>query len=228
MVCQQESASLSNELSLLGKEVEEIVHLSSNESISSLSSSSQVLTAVAMVHHRGKRNTTSRTSPSRTRRDIFHLYNMMSCTTQCDPLVYKGYGCYCGFLGSGLTVDAIDRYIIFSILAPHLSLKYNLTFYNTLHTTHLTLNTLLHTCKDVAKNTITATEIRRVGTNRSSISFPTSGSATAVILIVVFTFLDKSLNHLKINKTNKRFTNTNRMLSIIKQINQLINNQIRD
>ncbi|EFX80412.1 putative phospholipase A2, partial [Daphnia pulex] len=45
----------------------------------------------------------------RTKRDIFHLYNMMSCTTQCDPLSYKGYGCYCGFLGSGLTVDAIDR-----------------------------------------------------------------------------------------------------------------------
>ena len=45
----------------------------------------------------------------RTKRDIFHLYNMMSCTTHCDPLSYKGYGCYCGFLGSGHTVDAIDR-----------------------------------------------------------------------------------------------------------------------
>ena len=45
----------------------------------------------------------------RRRRDIFHLYSMMSCTTNCDPLSYKGYGCYCGFLGSGTIVDAIDN-----------------------------------------------------------------------------------------------------------------------
>uniref|UniRef100_A0A1Y1JWS4 Phospholipase A2 n=1 Tax=Photinus pyralis TaxID=7054 RepID=A0A1Y1JWS4_PHOPY len=34
---------------------------------------------------------------------------MISCATGCDPLIYKGYGCYCGFLGSGYPVDGIDR-----------------------------------------------------------------------------------------------------------------------
>lgn len=34
---------------------------------------------------------------------------MIKCATGCDPLVYKGYGCYCGFLGSGKALDPIDR-----------------------------------------------------------------------------------------------------------------------
>ncbi|KAI9554042.1 putative phospholipase A2 [Daphnia sinensis] len=68
-------------------------------------SDDQVVTSMAMVQSRR----TAGDGAGRTKRDIFHLYNMMSCTTQCDPLSYKGYGCYCGFLGSGLTVDAIDR-----------------------------------------------------------------------------------------------------------------------
>ncbi|RZC33425.1 phospholipase A2 [Asbolus verrucosus] len=34
---------------------------------------------------------------------------MVSCATGCNPLIYKGYGCYCGFLGSGYAVDGIDR-----------------------------------------------------------------------------------------------------------------------
>ncbi|EEZ98801.1 Phospholipase A2-like Protein [Tribolium castaneum] len=33
---------------------------------------------------------------------------MVSCATGCNPLIYKGYGCYCGFLGSGYAVDGID------------------------------------------------------------------------------------------------------------------------
>ncbi|KAF2884297.1 hypothetical protein ILUMI_21889 [Ignelater luminosus] len=45
----------------------------------------------------------------RTKRGVAHLYNMVSCATGCDPLIYKGYGCYCGFLGSGYAVDGIDR-----------------------------------------------------------------------------------------------------------------------
>ncbi|XP_054280916.1 basic phospholipase A2 PA-10A isoform X1 [Macrosteles quadrilineatus] len=43
------------------------------------------------------------------KRSVVHLYNMVVCATGCNPLSYKGYGCYCGFLGSGYTMDAIDR-----------------------------------------------------------------------------------------------------------------------
>ncbi|CAH1128551.1 unnamed protein product [Ceutorhynchus assimilis] len=38
-----------------------------------------------------------------------HLYNMISCATGCNPLKYKGYGCFCGLFGSGIPVDGIDR-----------------------------------------------------------------------------------------------------------------------
>ncbi|KAK4882087.1 hypothetical protein RN001_005406 [Aquatica leii] len=46
---------------------------------------------------------------NRRKRGVIHLYNMVSCATGCNPLIYKGYGCYCGFLGSGYPVDGIDR-----------------------------------------------------------------------------------------------------------------------
>ncbi|XP_049842660.1 basic phospholipase A2 notechis 11'2 [Schistocerca gregaria] len=45
----------------------------------------------------------------RPRRGVFNLYSMVQCATGCDPLRYKGYGCYCGFLGSGYPVDPIDK-----------------------------------------------------------------------------------------------------------------------
>ncbi|XP_049693214.2 uncharacterized protein LOC110382307 [Helicoverpa armigera] len=48
-------------------------------------------------------------SENRGKRGVFHLYNMLYCATGCDPLSYKGYGCYCGFLGSGRPTDGIDR-----------------------------------------------------------------------------------------------------------------------
>lgn len=51
----------------------------------------------------------STNSEPRLKRGVVHLYNMVSCATGCNPLIYKGYGCYCGFLGSGRPVDAIDR-----------------------------------------------------------------------------------------------------------------------
>lgn len=44
-----------------------------------------------------------------TKRGAVELYKMIKCGTGCNPLIYKGYGCYCGFLGSGGTVDGIDR-----------------------------------------------------------------------------------------------------------------------
>nr|XP_026489528.1 uncharacterized protein LOC113395983 [Vanessa tameamea] len=45
----------------------------------------------------------------RGKRGVFHLYNMLTCATGCDPISYKGYGCYCGFLGSGKPTDGIDN-----------------------------------------------------------------------------------------------------------------------
>jgi len=42
------------------------------------------------------------------KRASWDFYAMIKCGTGCNPLVYKGYGCYCGFLGSGNTVDGID------------------------------------------------------------------------------------------------------------------------
>ncbi|XP_019880543.1 basic phospholipase A2 2 isoform X2 [Aethina tumida] len=46
---------------------------------------------------------------SRNKRGVLDLYNMVNCATGCNPLKYKGYGCFCGFLGSGYPVDGIDR-----------------------------------------------------------------------------------------------------------------------
>ncbi|XP_066997039.1 phospholipase A2 [Anabrus simplex] len=54
-------------------------------------------------------NTGSGGVAGRSKRGVIHLYNMVLCATGCNPLAYKGYGCYCGFLGSGYTVDPIDR-----------------------------------------------------------------------------------------------------------------------
>ncbi|XP_017844890.1 uncharacterized protein LOC108601502 [Drosophila busckii] len=45
----------------------------------------------------------------RGKRDVAKLYSMIKCSTSCDPLIYKGYGCYCGFGGHGIAVDGIDR-----------------------------------------------------------------------------------------------------------------------
>ncbi|KAF5281419.1 hypothetical protein FQR65_LT14715, partial [Abscondita terminalis] len=54
-------------------------------------------------------DTDQSSSAARRKRGVIHLYNMVSCATGCDPLIYKGYGCFCGFLGSGYPVDGIDR-----------------------------------------------------------------------------------------------------------------------
>jgi len=48
-------------------------------------------------------------SKNTSKRGAVELYKMIKCGTGCNPLIYKGYGCYCGFLGSGKTVDGIDR-----------------------------------------------------------------------------------------------------------------------
>ncbi|ETN59206.1 hypothetical protein AND_009199 [Anopheles darlingi] len=49
------------------------------------------------------------TREGRSKRGVYNLYSMIKCATGCDPIIYKGYGCYCGFLGSGQALDGIDR-----------------------------------------------------------------------------------------------------------------------
>jgi len=44
----------------------------------------------------------------RGKRGALDLAQIIKCATGCDPLIYNGYGCYCGFLGSGDPVDGID------------------------------------------------------------------------------------------------------------------------
>lgn len=45
---------------------------------------------------------------TRDQRGAVHLYGIIKCATGCNPLSFKGYGCFCGFQGSGEPVDAID------------------------------------------------------------------------------------------------------------------------
>ncbi|CAH3927643.1 unnamed protein product [Pieris brassicae] len=45
----------------------------------------------------------------RGKRGVSHLYNMLTCATGCNPIAYKGYGCYCGLGGSGRPADGIDN-----------------------------------------------------------------------------------------------------------------------
>ena len=45
----------------------------------------------------------------RGKRGAVQLGLMMKCATGCSPLDYNGYGCFCGFLGSGMPVDGIDK-----------------------------------------------------------------------------------------------------------------------
>jgi hypothetical protein len=58
---------------------------------------------------KGSEKPGSLSNSKRPKRSVVHLHDMVVCATGCNPLLYKGYGCYCGFLGSGLTVDGIDR-----------------------------------------------------------------------------------------------------------------------
>ncbi|XP_058821537.1 uncharacterized protein LOC131683516 [Topomyia yanbarensis] len=51
----------------------------------------------------------ARTRDGRSKRGVYNLYSMIKCSTGCDPIIYKGYGCFCGFLGSGKVLDGIDR-----------------------------------------------------------------------------------------------------------------------
>ncbi|XP_058453997.1 uncharacterized protein LOC131432003 [Malaya genurostris] len=50
-----------------------------------------------------------RTRDGRSKRGVYNLYSMIKCSTGCDPIIYKGYGCFCGFLGSGKALDGIDK-----------------------------------------------------------------------------------------------------------------------
>ncbi|XP_077562630.1 basic phospholipase A2 PA-12A [Haemaphysalis longicornis] len=45
---------------------------------------------------------------ARARRSIVQLANMLKCVSGCNPLSYRGYGCFCGYMGDGTPVDHID------------------------------------------------------------------------------------------------------------------------
>ena len=48
----------------------------------------------------------------RGKRGAIELALIMKCVSpSCDPIDYKGYGCYCGFMGAGVPVDGIDMYV---------------------------------------------------------------------------------------------------------------------
>ncbi len=44
----------------------------------------------------------------RGKRGSIDLRGIVKCATNCNPLQFIGYGCYCGFLGDGEPVDGID------------------------------------------------------------------------------------------------------------------------
>ncbi|GFQ76246.1 phospholipase A(2), partial [Trichonephila clavata] len=44
----------------------------------------------------------------RFRRNVMQMARMLKCMSGCNPLSYRGYGCYCGYMGSGQPVDDID------------------------------------------------------------------------------------------------------------------------
>lgn len=44
----------------------------------------------------------------RGKRGALHLAGIIYCATKCNPLSFKGYGCFCGFMGAGEPVDGID------------------------------------------------------------------------------------------------------------------------
>ena len=46
----------------------------------------------------------------RNKRGALHLYGIIKCATGCNPLTFKGYGCFCGFMGDGEPVDGIDMW----------------------------------------------------------------------------------------------------------------------
>ena len=44
----------------------------------------------------------------RDKRGALHLAGIIACATGCSPLVFNGYGCFCGFAGAGEPMDGID------------------------------------------------------------------------------------------------------------------------
>ncbi|KFM80919.1 Phospholipase A2, partial [Stegodyphus mimosarum] len=51
----------------------------------------------------------AQTKKQRNRRNVMQMARMLKCMSGCNPLSYRGYGCYCGYMGSGQPVDDIDR-----------------------------------------------------------------------------------------------------------------------
>ncbi|XP_030755709.1 basic phospholipase A2 Cc2-PLA2 [Sitophilus oryzae] len=93
---------------------EYINNISSKQSnISSITTNSRFIKGYALKSPKIPHKTTPLVQESRAKRGVLHLFNMVSCATGCNPISYKGYGCFCGFLGSGQPVDGIDTCCMF-------------------------------------------------------------------------------------------------------------------
>ncbi|XP_064469425.1 uncharacterized protein LOC135384135 [Ornithodoros turicata] len=44
----------------------------------------------------------------RRKRSVVQLAGILNCVSGCNPLRYRGYGCFCGYRGDGTPVDPID------------------------------------------------------------------------------------------------------------------------
>ncbi|GIY83855.1 phospholipase A2 [Caerostris darwini] len=66
-------------------------------------------TALATKDRESEFLTRAQTKKFRIRRNVMQMARMLKCMSGCNPLSYRGYGCYCGYMGSGQPVDDIDR-----------------------------------------------------------------------------------------------------------------------
>ena len=112
---------------------------------------------------------------TRFKRGVIHLYNMVVCATGCNPLAYKGYGCYCGFLGSGYVIDGIDQYVIY------IYRKTNHIIYN--HEFLFTRNKL--NVPDAARCMTGVTTLRNVPCSRNTLYHITGDVIMVINLFVV-------------------------------------------
>lgn len=61
------------------------------------------------------------------RRSVVEFGFMVACHTKRSPLLYIGYGCYCGLGGKGKPKDDTDRYTRGTVISCYWFLHEDLT-----------------------------------------------------------------------------------------------------